>query len=283
MKRISALLLVSVLIIGLVACTGQPEADVSSPVAAEQTGFDSPEDAVIAYLEGLRDSDFGRMLNTFAIGVYVEHFDLESFLERLRVYLAHQALFPNTNEFITAMNIEMRRGEVAGAIRMQYFALTTQGERVGNLSDLAEEIADQFDLFRPWLIEAGEAGNFVQAFSELLNAPELHTLEILGFIPPETVELHTHEQNQEIIVRMAEFMGADQLVSRIAVFELDGIKYMLFVDIASYGGRWFLTHFGGNVSNLIGIPPLLHGLVSESSWYADAFFDELLRSMITEW
>ena len=97
MKRILALLWVFALIIGLVACAGQSEADVYEPEAAEspasiaeQTGFHSPECAVLAYLEGLRDSDVARMAgalpDNLPDGIYAEEV-IDSFIANLNFLL----------------------------------------------------------------------------------------------------------------------------------------------------------------------------------------------------
>ena len=41
----------------------------------EEQGFRSPEEAVVAYLEGLRELDFGQMINAFSVEAHVENFD----------------------------------------------------------------------------------------------------------------------------------------------------------------------------------------------------------------
>ena len=256
----------SVLVLAILLLLTSCSPSDANQTAVAQTGFDSPEDAVVAYLEGLRDSSFDRMLGAFAVETYVEHFNLEAYLERLRVYHLHVAPLPDANELTTAMNTEMRRGDVVREIRAQYLILTQ--------SELESTLI-------PLQIEEGGAGDFIREFSGLLNAPELHTLEILGFIPPENIsEIYASEQNQENKARNAQFLGADRLVSRIAVFELDGNKYLLFVEAVSYDDRWYLAQFGGNAGALVALPIGLHGLVNMSYWYADEFFGELLESMI---
>ena len=48
--------------------------------AIEGPGFDSPEEAVSAYLEALKNGDAAGMLSTFAIETYVAEMDAQAYL-----------------------------------------------------------------------------------------------------------------------------------------------------------------------------------------------------------
>jgi hypothetical protein len=133
------------------------------------------------------------------------------------------------------------------------------------------------------VIEESGVSDFIQELGEALSVPDLYTLDILGFIPPENNELYILELNQENIARIAEYMGAEELVSRTAVFEIGGRKYMLFVEVANYNGRWYLTEFGGNLAIIIGMPRNLYGLVFLPQENMDSFYDELMENIVTEW
>ena len=52
----------------------------------EGEGFDTPEDAALYYLAGLKNQDFEQMLAAFAWETQADHFDFRSFvyLERFR-------------------------------------------------------------------------------------------------------------------------------------------------------------------------------------------------------
>jgi len=260
----------------LLAACSAADANPSAPAAVGQEGFDSPEEAVAAYLEGLRDLDFDRMLNAFAVETYVEHFDLESFLDWLRIYdLRGVTMLPDAGGLATAINIEIRRGEVTHWIRAHYIFLT-HPELVMD-RDYPEDIR----IWHP--IEEGGGADFVRAFSDVLNAPAFHNLEILGFIPPEHNELYASERNQENMARNAMVMGAEQLLSRIAVFELDGHKYFLMVDAVNYNGRWFLSRVGGNFAMAANISWDLNGLMMILPQYMDMVSDNVLGNLVTEW
>ena len=141
-------------------------------------GFNTPEDVVITYLEGLRDSDFDRMLETLPIDI------------SLGLMLV--------DNFITQLN------------------------------------------------------NLLERFELPIEPYEFQSLEIIGFIPPEAVsEQYLSEANQEILLRLAELLGVEQLVSRIIIFELGGEKFAMIVDVADFGGSWYLADFGGSFGRLL--------------------------------
>jgi len=258
----------------LVACS---IADTTQPdTPASVSGFDSPEDAVVAYLEGLRDSDLDRMISTFALEPHVERFDLETFLERLRIYQHPMTPLPDANEFAMAINIELRRAAIINQIRGQYMVLTHPERHTYVL---------RYTAFQDVWIEEGGAYNFIQEFSEILNAPEFHTLEIQGFLLLEwsaryrdTPEIHYRTLSNNLA-----FLGADQLVSRIVVFSLNGNYYLLFVDLAEYSGKWYINTLGGVASHLQSVPGTMWGIMVVSPDATDAFSDEIEEWFIREW
>jgi len=237
-----------------------------------QQGFDTPEDAVVAYLEGLRDLDFDRMIDAFAVEVIIEHYDLESSLNRIRLYDSTFAMLPNANEFATTLNIEMRRNRIITWIRTHYLALTHP------------ELMMEDNLFRiHYRIAEDGAADFILSLTDALNAIEFQSLEVLGFLLPELSEIQMSQHQEEHIRQWTIEQGADQLVGRIVVFELDGHKYLLFADVVNYGDRWFLNSVGGLFASLARIYGDVFGFILMSPELMDEFFYELMENIVTEW
>ncbi|MCL2392245.1 MAG: hypothetical protein FWC66_06495 [Oscillospiraceae bacterium] len=158
---------------------------------AEEPGFRSPEAAVIAYLQGLRDSDLSRMAEA------------------------------------------LPDDPVGGSLT-------------------ADDIGD-FVAHLNWLLED---------FQSPLNPYAFNSLELLGFIAPEVLnERYASEENQDILSAKAELMGAQQLVSLVALFELGAEHYILIVNVANFEGDWRITQFSGNLGALLSLPPNMHGLI----------------------
>ena len=276
--KIGVLMIASVLL--LTACGGS---DI------EQSGFDSPEAAVVAYLEGLQGMDLDRMMSAFAIETFVDNFDLVAHLEWVKWYNFYGGHIPNVNELARALNIERRRNQVSGSIRSQYTILTRmeQAELAYNL------LMNHFQRHIP----QGEANDFVRELSDFYNAAELHRLEILGFFSNDDLMLHEllpfyfwellelteHLQlNQEIFERRIPGLGADELVSRVAVFQLNEMTILLFADVVNYDGRWYLLELGGSFAVSVGLPWESYGLLLVPPEYMD-YFDGLWENMITQW
>ncbi len=110
-----ALLLIFVLLI--VATSG---------VAAkkfEGDGFDSPEAAVMAYVEAFIAGDVTAMLSTFAIESYIDNTDRVALLERIRgVSLRELHMIPLANDDIRELEIANRYGLLAESLLYQYLS-----------------------------------------------------------------------------------------------------------------------------------------------------------------
>ena len=237
--------------------------DEETEIIFSESGFDSPEGAVVAYLEGLRDSNLDRMLNAFGVEAYVRNFDFRADLEWARFYSpANVPMMPNANDFVTNLNIESYRASVIDAIITQYIHISFPELEMTRLEDDAS------------------IDDFVNQMNSRLDMPEIGTLEILGFLPLEELsELIPHERDQSRMDRQARILGADQVDGRIVVFEIDGRIYVLFAELVDYGGRWYIRGFGGYDAMRMGLAAYFQGLIQPE--IVNEFMNEILagRSM----
>ena len=74
MKKISAILLAIALSITLCACGSRK---------VEGNGYNSPEEALLAYAEALKTGNVDNILSTFAVETYVERFDLAEYWDNI--------------------------------------------------------------------------------------------------------------------------------------------------------------------------------------------------------
>ena len=193
--------------------------------AYERMGFDSPEEAVIAFLEGVRDSDLDRMT---------------------------AAVFDDSHDGVHALEVSLFY------VFFLYFYLTE--DFLGDDFQM-EDFVEDFQMEDFQLLTGTEPSEF-------------QSLEILGFIPPEAfTELYLSETNQTNLSNQAERLGADQLVSCVVVFELDGEKYITFLDVADVDGRWRISQFNGNIGVLMFLPPMGQGIIPPE--FMDEFIGEI--------
>ena len=200
----------------------EPESGSGAAVKYEGSGFDTPEDTAKAYLEGLRDADFSRMLSVFAIESLARNNDFEAGLRFYRYYF-DSFWFPNVNSFTTGMNIESKKTTAVETMIDQYIVMCLyendqkypESRVIENASD-ASKVAAQID--------------------EFFNAPKLSTLKVIGYIPPDRIpefssvlggielpETYFSEVARTRFNEKNSILGADKAASCLIVFEINAL------------------------------------------------------------
>lgn len=197
----------------------------------ESDGFDTPQEAAAAYLEGLKTGDTKRMLRTFCVESYARNFDMQAYMEYMQAYMfLHQDVkVPAINDFTKAM-ISCERRE-----------------------QLKEDMLAQGNTLYLWNcyfndIEPDQGGTSF-GWAELSKEVALDSIEIVGFIlPEELIETRLFEKGKEISGRRSRFYGADQIQDCMVVFTCGGGTYCLFMEEVQYNSRWYNSSFGNNTS-----------------------------------
>lgn len=102
--------------------------------------------------------------------------------------------------------------------------------------------------------ENGNAKKLLDQISNQIKAVDFSSLKLLGFIPPEKLlDVYGSENHQKNMHRMARDFGADKLESHVAAIELGDNKYLLFLDVIEYDGKWFNLQLGGIFANMMDI------------------------------
>lgn len=238
MKRIGLFL--------LVVCLLMPCAALTEPVRYEGAGCETPEKAVRLYLDGAKEGDLQKMLSAFAIETYVQHYDLEAQLKRLRTYTFGQEVkLANSNDLFTAINVEGRKSNIVQSILLQTWSLAWP----------------ESDPFVPTqLKEDAEATAFVAGLR--LDAWPMQKCEFRMFIDPAVLnDKYSSEANLNNLQKRAAVLGADEIKSMVAVLSIDGKGFALGCDVMRYGERWYLCALHGNIAMLQGIASQWSGLM----------------------
>ena len=218
----------------------------------EGSGYESAEDAVKAYLEAFINADVDAMTSTFAVETYVENFNLEASLERLRAYtLASQQSFPSNNQFTTDMNIQQRQSQIASFIRYQYMSLfIPKAINEGMMTTFAD---------------TQESRSFIRTLGDQSYINSLSEMSIIGFVSPSSLhDSYTSEANQRYINQTTEILGAQGVEDVVARVELDNQNLLFCFDAVRYGDKWYVHSLGGNIGTLLGISLYAMGVVPES-------------------
>ena len=215
--------------------------EVAADVRFEGEGYESPEEAVAAYLEALKKGDVEGMLSTFAIETYVAEMDAQAFLERLMAFHPSDGMYlPLGGEYQRQVAVAARYGQLADSLAYQWmlFSWPEGYEAFGD-----ESIAFQED---------GDAEAFLTGLAENDAAVRWQEMEVVGFVEPELMSTQ-YSDGAESRARQAASHGCDEIVSVVAKLDIGGEEWYQCMDVACYGGKWYNLSFVGYIGHLLGL------------------------------
>ena len=205
----------------------------------EGSGFDTPEDAVRCYLEGLKNLDFEKMLSAFAWETQAKNYSTENASKRIKAYVpSSPARMPSVNDFMLSANVHSIRNREINYI---YYAIE----------------AYCLDYPKDWdtLIHL-KTEEEVDAFLKKFSKEKISQISNIQFISPELVagKNFSSESNQISLDRERIRYGADELVNVPAVAEV-GSNQVLFCcpTVVRYGEKWYIASVGSNVNGFLKI------------------------------
>ena len=238
MKRFAALMLALLLIL---PCAARA-ADEEESMPWEGPGFGTPEEAVIAYLAGLRDGDLYAMLRAFAIRPMAEHATLERYLSTVGAYQTESwPSFPDDAGFLRALN------ETSFVLD-----LLTSFQRALYLYVMGSE--DPMDAVKTLAVkEEADADAVVNAF-DAARMEELRSLGNVRILPAELIDparYDTDRMRRQAETYLARY-GADELCDRVAVFTSGGKVYGIAPRLARYGDAWYVASLYNPITSMVG-------------------------------
>ena len=250
----------------LVICLCAPLFAHADQPIYEGPGWDTPEEAVLVYLEGLKEQDVDKMISAYAVETYIDHFDLTAELTRVRSHTLNRVpRMPNTGNLLRSINIEARKNEIVRGISFQMTSFCLPEEDFIEPTYFSGENADK------------QAWAFVGELEKAFGAVDYGTLDVLLFVPPEVIsDRYTSERNQEDIKRKMAPTGADEMRSVVAVFTVDNKNCALCCDVMRYGDRWFMCWSDGNIAQFMGLSPSTGGLAVLSTEELDEYITYML-------
>ena len=94
----------------LLVCAIMTQLSHADQKTYEGSGWNTPEDAVLHYLDGLKEQDLDKMISAYAVESYIDHFDPQAYLERYyQFYPCMTPHIPNTDGFTRGIK-EVRTG-----------------------------------------------------------------------------------------------------------------------------------------------------------------------------
>ena len=234
----------------------EPTADSAETAAAEAgfryegPGFDTPEDAVLYYLAGLKNLDIDQTLGAFAWETQAAHYSFRDQIIRAKgMDPVMVPGMPFSDDFSTAANVECMRNLVINGI---YTALEIYmlGENhwtsslTGTISISEEADADAYlELFDPEKLRRLTEMDNVRFYDPDVVTDGKFSMNVASDSPK-------RQENYQKQIRM---YGADEIQYRVAAAEVGDDALVVMPTIARYGDRWYLVSYSGVVSTILGI------------------------------
>lgn len=235
-------LLVAGLIVGAGILAGLVKIGAGGSSASgvnEGSGYKSPEEAAVAYVEAYRDKDPSAMASVFAVESFAKDCDMANYPKLIGMFTFEQnpCPLPSDDPAGHELNVQDRQARVAMVVGFTFasFMYPEEAARTGGLDEaeieeLSKKTKENLAKYQPGSIENIRALEDVTEHSDSLTA----------------------EQLEAMLKSMEASMSGEELRAAVVTFDLDGEQWSFAGLFASFGDRWYLMQPGGPVSNLGG-------------------------------
>lgn len=205
-KKIFAV--ITVLWVGLLA---------SDKVLASGADMKTPEGAVTAYLEGVAQQDFDKVVAASAADRMSVKFDFAAYAGRTGAILKNGPL-PANHGLFTGMNKAKFDAQLANGLQVFVYSLMTREFEDANSAVLVDD---------------AEAVAFIRT----VQADRLKTISIIKIGSPKASG-PAHEAELLKVAQTAKVYGADELAERLALISFEGETFVTAFTLLRYGGEW---------------------------------------------
>ena len=225
-------------------CGAKLQQKISFSVKYEGEGFDSPEEAVTRYMDGLKNLDFEMMLSAFAWETQIEHYDLKAQLERSGAYQsAMRPRMPSVNGFMFSANVNVLRYNQADMIyrSLEQFIL---GE------DSPAKTVMGMITFKK---DSDDIDTFLQKFDNG-RLEKLTQMTNIRFLAPDDVTdgKFSSGRNPDGFIRQTACYGADETVNLVGLADVGNETLYCFPTICRYGNKWYLVSVSSFTAFMLG-------------------------------
>ena len=214
----------------------------------EGSGYASPEEAILAYAQALKQADVDEIIATFAIETYVEHFDLTAYIENTGVYsYGISQPIPSADAYTAELNRVARQYQISKNLTNMYMSMgkvenfftpiTFNGDPYGKPSELVDDLV-------------------IYNWMDMLSKLEIGQVLTVDDLALDSEGLSKTLENQK------KYLCCDELVPLAVELTMDGEDYFLCVDLACYDGIWYNCNPMGMLGMLMDADVLSGGLVS---------------------
>lgn len=264
-------------------------AGYSDPEKVEGKGFDTPEEAILAYAQALKNEDLEELLQTCAVESYCDNFDpmrqIRRSLSFVSYYYDDYPVPAKKGSLNEALNIERRRRNLVSRISKEMLVLTEAENGYYSTDDESDDILRKIldGSLQTFKKDADGEKAIKKLGKELAKSPDLSEMQIGEILYGESLsENYLTFNNLSVLYSTACIAGADAIKSLALHCSLDDYDLLLFADIVKYNDKWYILSPGSNISVLGGLPVYYQGLATigpdiAANWKKDsARFDKNL-------
>lgn len=200
---------------------------LSTPLALadDDDRFDTPEEAIQAFVRAITDGDLDDALDAFGCEQQARGYDWASQVSRQQVYQPQDWAFPAPagGEFFADINEKVLEGDLSRRIMTFCFSFFV---------DDHEQLAGDM---------TPEGEQWPQTFAQTVDPRQLRELRAVISDPALG---NDPAQRNNALAQLAAAAGADEAVDRLVAYELNGTFYEGGFTVMRYGQSWYLVHFG---------------------------------------
>lgn len=234
-RRTLCLLLASIIVLSMSACGSS----TPSPSKYEGDGFNTPEEAVTRYLEGLKEMDYDKMLSAFAWESQISHFSVDAYLKRLKsVQMSYIPRMPSNNDFLFSANVNAIRAK-----QTKYIYDSIEAYLRGYSYNYAKTYS--FD-------KEYEVDEYLALFNKE-KIEKLTGMSNIRFLTPDSITENKFSERKELIEKIYEPYCADEVDCIVALADV-GDEILLFCPtVMRYGDKWYITSVDSAVDDILGL------------------------------
>lgn len=226
------------------SCGTKLRQEASVRMKYEGPGFDSPEEALACYMEGLKNLDFNQMLSAFAWETQMEHYSVLSRIEYTRTWYQNlHPRMPSLNSFLFSVNLNDLRSSQIDLITRSVEAYILGEDSPGKSSRGMIEFEKDTD----------QAAEFLNKFDNG-RLEKLAQMTNIRFVTPDAVtdDKFSIESNQKSFHRETACYGADETINMVGLANVGDETFYCCPTICRYGGKWYLVSVSSRTSNILG-------------------------------
>jgi len=239
-------LLVVGLVLGGLAKFGSNKGS-SGPIASEGPGFDSPEAAAYAFLDGLKAGDLDAMLGTFAIQSFASKCDFSAYTGRFMEFsfssLNSSCPFPHDSAIGVQANVQARIGNLTASLPRQILNMVSPETNQSGVVSLPDANSQQAFI--------------AQIAADFASYPYAGINNIATTDPASLSSIYSSDKVAADIVKNEQTLGLNQDEYKDVAITLDmgGQTWIFSPSAGYYHGRWYLISANSYLAILLNMDP----------------------------